>query len=169
MAELEVIFDPVKNLAAVVDVDNQVGWGPAMIGPDAGSILEAWIDTTPFDMSDLGSYQARDLFRSFLSRVQDSRGGGSPPAGDVAKAEPGATDVVAARSADAEAAAGGGEPPPPAPADTDVEADTGATPATMKCPNCKGTGQTHDGPEGVAAQCGMCQGSGNVTVGVPAA
>jgi hypothetical protein len=166
-----VIFDPVQELAAIINIDDRIGWGPTMIGPQAGELLSAFVDGLPFDISEVGSFQARDFFESWFQRLEGiaettPEAAGSP-VGDMANAGlDGRTD-----SALASMEAGRDDPPPAQPADTDMGANPGetppevtATPAFVQaspaaqeidCPACNGTPK---------ADCPVCHGSGKFKV-----
>lgn len=164
MAELEVIYDPAKELACIVNVDERMGWGPAMIGPNAGQILQAFIDTAPFDLTLLGSFDAQRAFTSFLERA-----GLAAPAPETESDTPpvvetgnGSVDYGNA-AAEAEATAATSVPDP-APADTDAEAGESTTPTVIDCPNCGGSGEQTNGETGATEVCGMCQGRKKLTI-----
>lgn len=184
MADLQVIFDPSLELAAIVDLDTNLGFGPICPGPNGGSLLQAFIDGMPFDVGILTPEQAREIFLSVFrddvaASVTASAGTDSPPVESAGSAK----SVDEAR-ATAEAVAAGGEPPAPAPHDADMETNTGETVAvdivagppastnhditagladttpadtTSNCMLCNpnGTGSTNPG-------CIVCGGSGKV-------
>lgn len=164
MAELEVIYDPAKELACIINVDDRCGWGPAMIGPQAGNILQAFLDTAPFDLSLLGTYDATRAFTSFL----ESSGLAAPETtaeGETVAPVEGGNAGMDNGNALAEAeATGAGDVPAPAPADTDDDTPESTTPQVIDCPGCNGQGTTQYDPEQPAVTCGMCQGKGKLTV-----
>jgi hypothetical protein len=185
MADLIVIFDADKQMAAIVDADTRTGFGPAMIGSDAAQQLEAFLATVPYDLTSVPSTTVRDWFEQFSEAFH-------PPAATAAVAADTGV-VVAAGSAgvDADAAAAAAEAvnatstPAPAPADTDMAAHQGAedqvaqavrqdpTPATVAaaqpvvqpgpCPLCNGTGNIPGTAAGELVTCNMCHGTGTVT------
>ena len=164
MAELEVIYDPAKEVAAIVNVDQRCAWGPAMVGPNAGRILETFIDTVPFVISELSTHDAVAAFTSFLDRV-GMASQEATAATDSPSPQPDGHPAVDATAAAAEAEAhNAGDVPAPGPADADMEAHEGATPEVRECPNCQGTGSVTAGDPPISRQCPMCQGAKTVTV-----
>ena len=168
MAELQVIYDPNLELAAIVNVDERMGWGPAMIGPQAGNILQAFIDTCPFDVSEMDAYTAARTFASFL----DNAGLAAPdttPTPETGTVDTSADTGVDTANALAEAeATNAGDVPAEQPADTDTPQDTSTAPTVINCPNCNGSGSIQFGDGEAPQTCGMCGGRGKVTVGAPA-
>lgn len=162
--DLIVIYDPELQMAALVNTAERIGWGPAMVGPQAGAILNAFVDTTPFDLTLLAGYEAKKAFDSFLQ----SAGLDAPPEETSVVNDPveqAATESMANGNALAEyEAAGSSDIPAEQPADTDTQPEPEPQETTtpqgqvIDCPNCNGTGQA-DG-----AQCGMCQGNGKLTI-----
>jgi hypothetical protein len=164
MAELEVIYDPAKELAAIINVDDRCGWGPAMLGPQAGQILQAFLDTAPFDLSLLSTYDATRAFTSFL----ESSGLAAPPAGAegdtvAPQSDGGGSMDYPDRLAEAEAA-GATDVPAPGPADTDAPEGASTSPTVIDCPNCQGSGEQTNGETGAVEVCGMCQGKRQLTI-----
>jgi len=130
-----------------------------MIGPDAGEILQSWLNAMPFDPTMLSEGAAVSVFRDWLDQMAK----GAPqtaPTADVGPLEPvdrpGVDDELLAQ---AEAAASGGEPPGPQPADADMEADASPPPTVVQCPLCGGKGIVDIDLGGGTATCGMCQGA----------
>lgn len=168
MAELAVIYDPALEVAAIINLDEQRAFGPAMVGPEAGEVLQAFIDATPFDLSELGTIEACLAFGSFLDRMVN-------PA-EVAPDQADNGQVVTSPSADvgggdalAQAeAAGASDVPPPPPADTDEVSDTPTKTVTAPCFNCDGSGMVEFGDGSPAQRCGMCGGTGKIKQEVPA-
>jgi hypothetical protein len=164
MDNLVVIFDPVLEIAAIVHTDNHVGWGPAMIGPDAPKQLQAFIDQTPFDIGELDTWSAASAFKQFLERNVPAA---PPETGTVDQLPPEPvpdTTVAPDALAVAEATQTAASPPAPAPADTDVVTAPPAPQQIIQCPNCNGEGAIKHGDMETAVTCGMCQGSGQVTI-----
>lgn len=164
MADVEVIYDPAKELAAIVNVETREGWGPAMIGPQAGAILQAFIDTAPFDLTLLSSYDAARAFTSFL----ESSGLAAPEAASesdpVAPVESGNGSVDYQNAAAEAEATAAGDVPAPGPADTDEPEGESTTPTVIDCPNCNGSGEQTNGETGAVEVCGMCQGKKQLTI-----
>lgn len=190
MAELVVIYDPALELAAIINTDERVSWGPAMIGPEAPVILQSFIDTTPFDVSMLDTYTAAQMFADFLDKLVEARA--APPA------DPPASSVVSGGHMELDSfgvpttahGAPTDQPPAPQPLDTDPGVEANESPASapivhaglptgagsppvpqtvlQQCAVCEGTGTVQMGEGEPAAQCGLCGGSGQVTVAVSA-
>lgn len=189
MADLEVVYDPAKEMATIVNVDERRGWGPAMIGPDAGIILQAFIDSMPFDVSVLNEYDACQVFNGFLDGLAAGATETATPDTDSPVVESGSAGVADETVPGAEHGAPTDQPPGPAPADTDtgVEVDQGETDQVIPphdpafglepvaeshftretCVMCDGNGTVQISPDEPAAQCGMCKGQGSVLVSVP--
>lgn len=167
MADIEVIYDPQKEYAAIVNIDTRAGWGPAMVGPNAGAVLQLWVDAMPFDVTLLSDTAAQAVFADWLQQLAAS----PPEVPDEAPAGPlepsDDPGVVGDALAQATAAASGSEPPEPQPADTDLEADQGASPTVVGCPLCSGEGFTVDDQTGEQSTCAMCSGTGLVRMAVP--
>lgn len=166
MAELEVIYDPAKELAAIVNVDNREGWGPAMIGPQAGQILQAFIDTAPFDLTLLSSYDAVKAFTSFLERTGLAAPATETASDTVAPVNGGSASMDYEQRAAEQEAAAASDVPPLAPADTDEPETESASPTVIDCPNCGGSGEQTNGETGAVEVCGMCQGKKTLTIAV---
>ena len=168
MADIEVIFDPVKEFAAIVNIDTRQGWGPAFVGPHAGVVLQTWVDAMPFDVTLLDSDIAGTLFAEWVADVTKgtTEEAPTPPVGPMEPLGGGGMDDAA--QAAAEASAAGAEPPGPGPADTDLAADAGAPPQVVTCPLCTGAGVTSDGADGASVTCAMCGGAKVVRMQVPA-
>ena len=166
MSDLLVIYDPDVQVGAIVDIDTRMGYGPTMAGPHAKQLLQTFIDTLPFDIDGMSTYDRARAFTSFLERAgmaADTQAG-TPGTGVV---EPGGHQDVAGEAKAAEAeATHAGDVPAPQPADTDTPPPPSAETKQVTCGNCNGTGTTPDGPNGEAVQCRMCQGTGRVTVPV---
>lgn len=164
MTELVVVFDPAQEMAAIVNVDEQCAWGPAMIGPNAGDILRAFLDTVPFDVTVMSAMTAQEAFSSFLLQAglladaAATEGDNSP----VVEQGDASLDYGAAR-AEAEAV-NATSTPPPQPADTDMDVNASPTHQMIKCPNCEGKGMIEFGGGEPPQQCGMCSGKGTLVV-----
>ncbi len=167
MADIEVIYDPQKEFAAIVNLDTRSGWGPAFIGPNAGNVLQLWVDAMPFDVTILSDDAATAVFTGWLEEMAGSptQEAPTPPESPVEPVggDPVGEDALAQWTA--ENLPDG--PPEPAPADTDVEADEG-TPATfVTCPLCNGAKQVTDDETGEVTECNMCHGLGVIQMAVP--
>ena len=158
MADLTVIYDPESEIAAIVNVDDRCGWGPAMIGPNAQEVLQAFIDSHPYDVTIYPASYVQQAFQSFLDTI--GGGGQSAPAqGDPVAAEsPGGTGVDGGAPLAQAEAANATDTPGPQPADTDMEADQGEAPQVMKCPLCTMDGGEPTGLAEDGTQCPMCHG-----------
>jgi hypothetical protein len=167
MTDIEVIYDPVKELACIINLDTRLGWGPAFIGPNAGNVLQLWIDSLPFDPTLLTDYQAASVFDDWLQQMAASpaEAASSPPVSPVEPLD--GAGLAHDALAQAEAAASGGEPPEPQPADTDVEEDASTPPTVSTCPLCAGARTVVNDETGEVTPCGMCSGTGVVRMAVP--
>lgn len=168
MGELVVIFDRDKEVAALVDMEDRIGRGPAMIGPSAGDMLEAFLQTIPYDLTGVSSYELRRWFEQFAGPPAAPT---PPPAAETpAHAVDGGTDtdVADAELAERESVEATSTPPPqPADADTPEPAPQTAS-VVQTCPACNGTGNVPGAEEGQLTTCNLCTGSGRVTIQAPA-
>jgi hypothetical protein len=167
MADIEVIYDSAKEFAAIVNIDTRAGWGPAFVGPNAGQVLQLWVDAMPFDPTLLNQDAAVAIFQDWLQQMAaiPPEPAATPP--DSPLGPPNGAGVDEAALATAVAAASGAEPPDPQPADTDVEADPGAPPTVSTCPLCGGAKTVTNDETGEITPCGMCSGTGVVRMAVP--
>lgn len=164
MAHLEVVYDPAKEMAAIVNVDERQSWGPAMVGPDAGQLLQTWLDAMPFDVAILDVNIATQLFQEWLVEMVNVAAAPAPTP-DIRPVEPmGDGGLVEAARAETEAADGRGEPPEPAPADADLEANEGTPATVIVCPLCNGDKYVDVDGDGNRQPCGMCHTLGIVTM-----
>lgn len=163
MDDLLVIYDRERDIATIIHAGQRRGFGPAMIGEHAPDILQAFIDATPFDISDLGVFEACNAFGSFLERagVAAEVAADAPDNSAVESSPSGGVDNGNAL-ADAEAA-NATDVPGPQPADTDMEADTRTETTVVRCFNCEGSGMIEFGDRSPAQRCGMCGGTGKIT------
>lgn len=152
MADFIVIYDPQKEVAAIVDADNRVGFGPAMIGPNAEDLLTAFVETIPYDITEVSSYTLRDWFERFVTSFPQPAETPAGSAGADTVAVGPDTGVAGAALAEHTAAASAGEPPAPAPADADLEANPGETDQVTPDPGTGGapTSQAEGAGTGVA-------------------
>lgn len=186
MTDLVVIYDPALELGAIINTDERVSWGPAMIGPEATVILQSFIDNTPFDVSTLDTFTAAAAFADFLDRLVAARtpATAETPAVPVVNAsgQPMAPETVPGATHGAPT----DEPPAVQPADTDSGVEANASPASasitppggqfvpvdpsptqttqQQCAMCGGNGTVALVDNEPAVQCGMCGGTGVVTV-----
>lgn len=133
MADLQVVYDPTIEVAAIVDLDRNMSWGPMCPGPQGGSLLQAFIDGMPFDITILSSEQARDIFLQVFQE-DAAKSAAAATSGDSSPVEPAGTVTSSDTAlATADAVANAGAPPAPAPADADMAADQSQT-ATVSDP-----------------------------------
>lgn len=167
MTSLVVIYDSDRELAAIVDTDGRCGWGPAMIGPNAGEILNGWIESMPFDVGMLPPDVARLVFQEWIDGLVAAATETAAPSPD-SPLEPPVDQGVAWTAEDEPGPAyESAEPPGPQPADTDMEADASPPPQVVDCPLCGATGVTSDGEDGATKVCPMCEGRKVVRMAVP--
>lgn len=167
MVTLVVVFDADKEMAAIVDTDSRMGWGPAMVGPAAGEILQGFIESMPFDVGVVGSAVAAHIFQQWIDGLTATAAQAAPTSPDSPLESPGNPTVDQTPPDRTGPADGGSEPPESGPADTDMEADEGAAPTVVPCPLCGGTGVTADGEDGATNTCAMCAGTKVVRMQVP--
>lgn len=186
MSDPIVVYDPVKELAALVDPNTRTAFGPAHIGPDAEAVLDGFLLSIPYDVTTVDSDTLRSWFERYTGGTFPAPA--TPPAEDtqVAAEQDGNSGVDGAALAEREAAATSGDPPPPQPADTDMEADEGTadtvtepTPPppvggsantrpgqTVKvpCPACNASGSVPSSEPGVSVTCNLCHGTTRIEV-----
>ena len=167
MANLEVIYDPAKELAAIINTDDRQGWGPAMIGPQAGMILQTFLDTVPFDLSIMSSYDATQAFSDFLrtAGLAADETAATPVTPSESPTDPG-VDTTAATAAEHEAR-DNTTVPPEQPHDTDTPVVPDTTDTVIPCVNCGGGGTVQVEPDTDPVKCGMCGGTGKLTIQAP--
>lgn len=166
MTDLIVVWDQVREIATVVDMDTATAVGPVMAGDDAGPILQAFLDAVPFNIDLLPPDARIEAFASFL---QGDKGMAllEGPALVAVEDEPGGPGDLDTNTTDAarsvrEAVEHGDGPPPPQPADADaaLDTDTGAQTVEVVCSMCQGERFVEGEP------CPLCKGSGKLTMPV---
>lgn len=181
--DLQVIYDETLEIAAIIDLESRQAWGPAAIGQGAGQLLEAYVQSLPFDPSILTPDQAVEGFTDWFQRVGEYADASTSTVSPSPVDSGTGTSVDTGALAVAEAGSAAGSPPPPAPADTDstATADTSAAqvttapavtppaavaPATLPatagtqyiaCPSCSVTGT-------VDPACPICHGTNQMAV-----
>ena len=167
MSDLTVIHDPNLEIAAIVDMDTNQGWGPICVGPQSAELLQAFVDGMPFDITMLTPEQATNIFvAAFHDTVAESVQDAPAPVGSAVEQT---SDPVA------DAAASGNTGPvdttsaanPVAPSDADMEANTGQTNQVTPDPTA-GTAQVTEQPnagvtaasDSAAANCLVCNANG---------
>lgn len=185
--QLEVIYDPTKQLATLVDMDAGIGYGPVMPGAEAGDILTGWLEGIPFDLEGVPSELARDFFHRSIERVAQTTAQPSPPGAQEPASPPDGGTSAQAAQAVREAQDGSAGPPPPQPADTDpTAAGAGSTSSASGADTAGGSpapappagpdspppaaGAAGPAPTDAAAQaattsrpCPNCNGTGNIS------
>ena len=181
--DIVVTYDPVLEMAAIVDTQNRIGFGPAYIGPNANTVLEAFLDSIAYDVTEVDSAVLRDWFEQFAAvfPAPTTAETGTPVTGAVVDSPP--TSVADETALAEHTATNTTETPAPAPADTDMEADAGKADTVTTdgptelppeseppnaaatydgpCPACSGTGSV-PGSEGAATlTCNLCHGTGH--------
>lgn len=167
MADIEVIYDPAKEFAAIINLDTRSGWGPAFIGPNAGNVLQLWVDAMPFDVTILSEDAALTVFTDWLQEMAGAPTQEAPTPPDSPVEPMGADPVGEWASAEVEAHNARTEPPEPGPADTDMEADESPPDTFVNCPLCNGTKTVVDDETGEVTPCNMCAGMGVIRMAVP--
>jgi hypothetical protein len=160
--DLIVVFDREKEIAVAVDTENRVGFGPGMIGPDAGEVLEAFYASIPYDLEEASSYMVRGWFETFAETYPFPQAPTTAAATEntVAADDPAGSDGGAAL-ANATAAAAT-DVPGEQPADTDPEASPPPVTETVTCWNCNGRGTIATDDKGGTIVCGICAGKGTL-------
>lgn len=186
MSDPIVVYDADKEIAALVDPDTRTAFGPAHIGPDAGVVLEGFLQSVPYDVTAVESAVLRGWFERYVS------GAFPPPATATSEDTPvaaqpsGGSGVDETALAERASIAAGDGPPPPQPADTDMEADAGAADAVtggggeppptvspesgpvrmqkVSCPACNATGSVPSSEPGVSVPCNLCKGTTQIEV-----
>lgn len=166
MADYIVIYDPDKEIAAIVNADDRIGFGPAFIGPDAERALTEFLESVPYDVAEVDSAVLRSWFEGWAGEhFQPAEVPAVSPAGSAVE-PPSGNGVDAAALADATAAASGGNPPAVQPSDTDMEVDA-STPTTVTDPT---TGSStseagnSNGEAGYVGTCFACNGAGVISL-----
>lgn len=162
MTDLIIIYDPKREIAALVNPETRQGWGPAVIGEGADEALQAFIEAAPFDLTLMSPDTATLAFEGFLEGLQ---GGAAPPPAETPDSPlvgVDGNDADVAAAAVREAAEAAGSPPDPAPADTDPAAAPAAPMMVVECYNCGGTGSIEFGGDEPPQRCNMCQGTGKI-------
>lgn len=159
MTELVILDNEDVELAALVDLDTFTPLLVAAAGPQRKVILQAFMDTTPFDLTALSAESIRAAFQSFLSGLADTAAEVPADVQDPVVTSGGQiTDDLAA-----DALAGSldpGSPPDPAPAPSIEPEPSPVAMVKVQCWNCNGTGSLTVGGDEPAVQCNMCSGHG---------
>lgn len=125
---LVVIYDPEKEVAALVDADQFLGYGPAVPGAGADALLVEWLDSFGYDLEAIDSDGARNLFAQWVVKEGKNLPGTPPAAADAPPLAAPVPDTPESAAAVSEAQNAGDGPPPPQPADADPTATGGPTP-----------------------------------------
>lgn len=166
MAQLTIISDPNVEVAVLVDTDEFYALPVVAVGPDREALLQAFIDSTPFDLGLLGSNGIMPAFAQFLERSGAFNPTQEQPTTDMEVGSQNSNDSDdEARLAELVANATT-EVPDEQPADTDTPTDTQAEPVTVRCFNCEGRGMIEFGDGSPAMECNVCHGTGKVTQAV---
>ena len=168
MANLTVVDDAALECAVLVDTDTWTALPIVAMGENRSTLLRAFVDNTPFDLTLLKEEAMLEGWRQFLTAH-----GVIPEVGTDAPA----TDQVGAQSSngnDAEAeladatATNTTDTPGAQPADTDAEGPPPTRTVTADCFNCNGTGRIEFGDGAEPVRCNVCKGSGTIEQTVPA-
>lgn len=158
MAELVIVDNPDVELSTVVDIDAFRTLPVVSAGPDRESILKAFINSTPFDITALDDAAIRTAYLSFLDAM-GKLGPTAPETDATPPVEPnGGVGGDDAAQAVREAHDAAGAPPEPAPADTDLEPDVRTETRRVKCFNCNGDGTITFGDGTPPVVCNVCGG-----------
>lgn len=166
MAQLAIISDPNIEVAVLVDTDEFYALPVVAVGPNRDNLLQAFIDSTPFDLTILGSDVVMAAFAQFLERTGALSEVQTQPTTNMEVGSQNSNDGDdEARLAELVANATT-EVPDEQPADTDTPTDTQAEPVTVRCFNCEGRGMIEFGDGSPAMECNVCHGTGKVTQAV---
>lgn len=166
MANLTVIDDTNVEVAVLVDTDDWQPLAVCAVGPNRVNLLQAFVDSVPFDLALLKPEALREAFSQFLqSAGVIDLDAPLPPAPDNVGDDTGSRNDAESTLAEQEAT-NHADVPDEQPADTDVEADEGSQTETVSCYNCNGTGKIDFGDGEPPVRCGMCKGTGSITVAV---
>lgn len=183
MPDFQVIYDADQEIGAIVDLEEGVSIGPAMIGPMAGQALAAFMVDIGSAADVLTHSQMVDAFGKFMDGLANqsaSETQTSVPNTVVPPADSGLSNETMAM---AEAHDNAGAPPLAGPSDTDPGAATDTqtaqvtmppgtqapdtsmfqpagtpeqpTTRTMACPGCSGQGDP---------SCPVCHGTGQMEI-----
>lgn len=162
MPDLQVIYDPDREMAALVDMETMRAAGPVGVGRDSPDQLMLFANNMPDVVLEMGSYELTRAYAewwlaTFRPDTEELAAAVEPP--------PGSADYDGHANPDLaehEATETRGEPPPVGPADADVEADESAPPTVIVCPNCNGDKIIRHGDDRPDEACTMCAGKGVV-------
>jgi hypothetical protein len=143
-----------------------------MVGPQAGEILQAFIDGLPFDISELPSETCHAFFASWFQRVAGEILDDALPGDDVASVRVGDQEMADAARAAFEASHAGDPPPGLQSADTDMAAAAGHVGPVTASPSgnpyelsfrASAPASGPDAPSlaGQVIDCPMCNGTAN--------
>lgn len=166
MADYIVIYDPAKQIAAIVNADDRIGFGPAFIGPDAEKALTQFLESIDYDVSAVDSAVLRSWFEGWAGEHFQPSEAPTGPADIGAVVDNGSQGMDAAAHLAEQAAVGNTEIPPPQPADTDPDAAEG-TPATVAHDTAAFAELQPEGgnnPPPYEGPCFACNGAGTVAL-----
>lgn len=167
MANLIVADCPNLECAVLIDTDELRALPIVAAGPDRDALLQAFVDSVPFDITLLEADASLAAFGQFLERSGRLSGVApntsapnpmEPPAGSGTDAEAALAETEATHA---------GDVPAPQPADTDQTEDSAPTPVEADCFNCNGTGRIEFGDDQPGVRCNVCAGTGRVQTMVP--
>lgn len=163
--QLQVIYDPELEIATVIDSEEFRSMGPVAVGPHAQAQLTAFTQTMPPTVfMAMSSYELVRTWGEFWERefsalyetppeTDNDSVGGQPTVADYA-------DALAERTATETS-----DTPDVQSHDTDVAVVTSpSNTVTAQCYNCNGDGFIEHGETGEKVTCGICNGTGKVTL-----
>lgn len=163
-----VLYDPERDMACLVQEESGRTLGPVRAGPQCRELLQAFVDSTPFDIAVFDSFSLRDALTSFeeLLNEEDEPGGVQEVmpdpafhAGEVVPSEPPLAGVALDTETDV---------PAPQPADEDLDARTQQPVRIVECFNCAGSGSVAGAENDEPLTCGVCNGKGKLVEQVAA-
>lgn len=164
MTDLQVIYDPALEAAAIIDLDTRTAVGPAEVGANAQTLLEAFAATIPYDITGLHPALVVAWYVQFRESTVGQAAAQAAENSSVTVGEPSSTDVGTVTPTTPTPPTGGDEPPPPQPADTDLGGNPGATATVAETPEVQAERQTGEEQQGgqYTGQCFACSGTGTV-------
>lgn len=143
---LSVIYDPAAGIAATIDPEALIAYGPVAPGEQGADALRSWLADEPIDYAGASPELLQRLFAAYLTRTGHPLVSGAEPSQQPpGPAEP-APGGDQAPLAVAEAQNAGDAPPPPQPADPDPTATTGPTPPESPNPGTADAPAAGQGP-----------------------
>ena len=159
MTSLVILDNTLVEVAVFVDVDEFAPLPIMAAGPNRVTVLEAFRDATPFDLTVMDAGALRIAFGQFLTRVADSLDTPADNSEDAVGDDTGSDDYAQSTLAE-HTARDNTIDPAPAPADTDAQVESSVGVVKVRCWNCNGKGAIEFGDNQPPVSCNMCHGQG---------